>query len=87
MAKHKEIGAVFVTRLNAELAKRGWTQKQFAELLEISEPAITRWLSGQHEPKAYSIARMAQVLEVSADYLLGLTDYRYFRFRQIINSD
>jgi transcriptional regulator with XRE-family HTH domain len=38
---------------------------------------IYRWESGQNDPSGDSISRLAKVLDVTADYLLGLTDNIY----------
>ena len=49
-------------------------QTEAAEALEISISAYTRYEYGQREPNATTIAAMARLYKVSADYLLGLVD-------------
>lgn len=65
----------FSDRLN-EALNRFWegSNRSFAEACHISEVSMSRYLSGDRSPKAAAIARMARVLNVSTDYLLGLED-------------
>ena len=63
---------------NAEIGMRiyerrkelGITQEQLAELLDTTPQAISNYERGTRELKAGMIVAMAQVLRVSADYLL-----------------
>ena len=42
--------------------------------LEISQEAISQYISGKIYPKLSTVIKMAKILNTSADYLLGLTD-------------
>lgn len=42
--------------------------------LEISQEAISQYISGKIKPKMSTIIKMAKILGTSTDYLLGLTD-------------
>ena len=46
------------------------TQEQLAEKLEVTRQAVSRWESGAAYPETDKIVRMAQILQVSCDYLL-----------------
>ena len=50
------------------------TQPQLAKLVGVSSGMISIWENNINKPKATYIKALAQVLEVSADYLLGLSD-------------
>lgn len=52
---------------------RGITQAWLAEKTEITEATISRYLTGVHSPKIEYIAKMAGAMNVSVDYLLGLS--------------
>ena len=54
--------------------KKGYTQRQLADKLEISFQAISTYEQGKSVPQSDVLAQIAQKLEVSADYLLGLTE-------------
>jgi transcriptional regulator with XRE-family HTH domain len=61
-------------RLKATRVRSGYTQETLAELLETDKKAISRWESGTFTPNTETLIRLAKVLDVSADYLLGLSD-------------
>ena len=42
--------------------------------LEVSQEAISQYISGKIHPKLSTVIKMAKILNTSADYLLGLTD-------------
>lgn len=54
--------------------ERGLNQRELAEQIKVSQPAVVAWENGESEPKATYIYRLAEFFGVSADYLLGLED-------------
>ena len=59
-----------------ELRKeKSLTQKQLAELVDKSETGVASWEQGRSEPCVNDIRLLCSIFGVSADYLLGLTDY------------
>ena len=64
----------FSERLTAELKSCGLTQKQVAEKLNIDPANITNWKKGTNIPSLEVFCQLCKVLDVSADYLLGLID-------------
>lgn len=61
-------------RLKQLRVLRGHTQESLAELLNIGNRQIWRYENGETEPDGDTIAKIARALDVSADFLLGLTD-------------
>lgn len=59
---------------NARIEKK-LTQPQLAKLVGVSAGMISIWENNINEPKASYIKALAEVLEISADFLLGLSDY------------
>ncbi|WEA13300.1 helix-turn-helix domain-containing protein [Lactococcus garvieae] len=59
------------TRLKLARLKKGLTQKQVAEKLEISQAMYQKWEQGLRNPKQDTIKRLAIALEVSPEYLSG----------------
>ena len=51
-------------------------QTEAAEGLGLSISAYCRYEYGEREPTASTIYKMAKLYQVSADYLLGLSDQR-----------
>ena len=49
----------------------GWSQEDFAEKVEVSRQAISRWENGTALPDAQNILRISKLFHVTADYLLN----------------
>lgn len=65
-------------RMNMKLAEKifnerkrlGLSQEQFAEKMEVSRQAVSKWESGQSMPDLDKLVLMSQIFGVSTDYLL-----------------
>lgn len=64
-----------VTRVCAEIEKNNETMQSFAKKIGVPCVSLRKYLTGKHEFPANLLARIARELNVSSDYLLGLTDY------------
>ena len=51
--------------------ENGWSQEDFAEKLDISRQAVSRWENGTALPDAQNILRISKLFNVTADYLLN----------------
>ena len=49
----------------------GWSQEDFAEKLNVSRQAISRWENGTALPDAQNIKQISKLFGVSTDYLLN----------------
>lgn len=58
-------------RLRSLRKKRGWTMKELGERLGVAESTISLYESGSRSPRPEVLHRMADLLEVTTDYLLG----------------
>jgi len=65
-----EIEIVWPRSLDMELARQRITQAELARRSEIDQTRLSRLLSGQRTATTNDIARIAQALQVTADYLL-----------------
>lgn len=74
----KEIGA----RISDMLEKRNMSQRKLAERIQITEQQLSRYISGDREPKPETVANMATALQTTSDYLLGLEEGE-FNFNQV----
>lgn len=55
-----------------ELRKqKGWSQEEFAEKLDVSRQAISRWENDTALPDAQNILRISKLFNVTTDYLLN----------------
>ena len=58
-------------RLREAMADAGKTQADLMRDTGLQRSAISRYLSGQYEPKALAVGKMARVLGVSEMWLFG----------------
>lgn len=50
--------------------KKGYTQKQIAEILEVVPSCVAQWESGVRKPDLVMLKKLAELLECTADDLL-----------------
>jgi transcriptional regulator with XRE-family HTH domain len=50
--------------------QRGWSQEELADRLDVSRQSVSKWESGGSIPDLERVAKLAQVFEVSTDYLI-----------------
>jgi len=62
------------TKIRQLIDERGLKQRWIAKSTGMSEGAFQRILDNKNAPNAHNLARLAKVLGVTTDYLLGLTD-------------
>ena len=51
--------------------KKGLSQEKIAEYLEVSRQAVTKWETNASKPNSDNLIKLAQLLEVDVDTLLG----------------
>lgn len=61
-------------RLRQIRETRGITQEALAEKLGVRIQQIWRWESSKTDPAGHFIVKIAESLDISSDYLLGLSD-------------
>lgn len=61
----------FAQRLREKRSARGLTQTRLAELLEVSPRVYNRWERGAAVPRLDTLVKVAEILEVSLDELVG----------------
>ena len=64
----------FGQRLKAALSSRHMMQKELAEKIGVNEMAISRYVHGGRMVSVSILIDICKTLNVSADYLLGLTE-------------
>lgn len=66
---------LFKERIAEALKYSGISQKQLSEMLGISEGNITNWKKGDNLPSVEVLVKLCKIFDVSADYLLGISDF------------
>ncbi len=63
---------VFCERLKTLRIEHGFSQKELANRIQVSDGTICFWENGTNEPKLSYIKKLAILFDVSSDYLIGL---------------
>lgn len=61
-------------RLKSLRQAKQYTQIELAEMLDLGSKEIWRYENGESVPNADTLAKIAQFLGVTMDYLMGLSD-------------
>jgi transcriptional regulator with XRE-family HTH domain len=64
-------GVMTVENIRLERKKSKLTQKQLAEKLGVSDSTLSYWERGDFEPDSESLLKLANIFDVTVDYLLG----------------
>lgn len=64
----------FTKRFNEVLKESGKSQVDIAKAVNVSKQCVNDYKTGKSVPSLGTLYLLCQYLEVSADYLLGLTD-------------
>lgn len=62
------------SRINSALAMNNTLQKELAKQLNVKDNIVSYWCKGDRTPNTSQIIQIANCLNVSTDYLLGVTD-------------
>ena len=78
----KELGS----RITETFLYRGIKQKEQAGRIGVTEAAMSRYVSGDREPKPDVLANIATALHTTSDFLLGIEceEFDHPRIRRLI---
>lgn len=62
-------------RIKELRTEAGLTQKMFGERLSVSQDTVSLWETGRSLPTTELVIEICKMLNISADYLLGLKDF------------
>ena len=62
---------IFSERLKTLRKEKKLTQKELAEQIGISQKSYSHWETGKNEPSLENLIKLADLLEVSIDWLFG----------------
>lgn len=74
-------------RISKSRKELGLNQKQLAKKANITESNLSRYENGIREPKSAVLKRLADALEVSTDYLVGLTNEKTYNSYDVSKKD
>lgn len=64
----------FKVRLKELRKEKGFSQLEIAKMLSMSKMAVSHWEKGNSEPSIEQLKVLAQLFDVSIDYLVGFCD-------------
>lgn len=80
----KEIGS----RIQSSRRVRGYKQESFAEALDLSTSFIAAMERGEKMPSAETLIKVAETLDVSADWLLGIRrEERELKYLRLLDEE
>lgn len=65
----------FAEKLKSIRLEKGLKIKEVSKLLDLSENAFGNYEKGLREPSLETLKRICQLFDVTADYLIGLSEY------------
>ena len=79
----------FIVKLPDKIIKHrkenGWSQEDFAEKLNVSRQAVSRWENGTALPDAQNVLQISKLFHVTTDYLLN-EDYESDRDIPVVKT-
>ena len=66
---------IFTKRFNEILKISGKTKVEIAKAIHVSKQCVTDYKTGKSVPSIETLYLLCKFLEISADYLLGLSDF------------
>lgn len=70
------VGTLISQRIKELRTQNNISQKELSIRLYVTPQAISKWERDEATPNPEAIAKMAKIFNVSADYLLGLTEQK-----------
>ena len=74
----------FIKRLEEIMSAKGYTQQKLAELLNISQTAISNYLRGDRKPNYEMILLIGAYLDETPNELLGYDEKELRKYRKIL---
>ena len=60
-----------INNIKAARKSKGYTQEKIGELLHVSQRSVASWETGTKEPDCGTLLKLADLYDVTVDYLLG----------------
>ena len=77
MSQDELVTTIFAARFTELMRERELTQQDTSYELRVSPAVINRWVKGKHSISAANLVLICRYFNVSADWLLGLSEQRH----------
>ncbi|MDD6065738.1 MAG: helix-turn-helix transcriptional regulator [Firmicutes bacterium] len=74
-------------RIRALRTEKNITQLRLSMELEVAQETISAYEKGKHAPSLKSLIKLADLFDVSIDYLVGRSDVRKMERRDVLSED
>ena len=64
----------FAFRLRKRMKRKGLNQRQLADLADLSEVTLSRYINGLREPSSHIVYQLAKALDCTVDELIAFDD-------------
>lgn len=81
------IGDNMQNRIRELRQEKKITQLQLSIELDVTQETISAYEHGRHLPSVTSLMKMAEIFDASMDYIMGLSNVRYYSDSSHINPD
>jgi len=72
-------------RIEDLLNEANMNRNDLADRLKISYSAVSKYITDKRTPDAETLNKIADIFEVTTDYLMGRTNQKYFRADETIS--
>ena len=86
-SKCENIPMGYLDKLSEIRKRRGLTQGQLAELVDVEQPTVQRWEQGKREPDIGKLHDLTRVLGVTVGELLGGAEYQTLGPRLFVKGE
>lgn len=77
----------FAARLRSAVERSGLSQSQIADLANITEVSMSRYMAGSRVPHPIILARLCTAVGCDADWLIGRTETAHaYKFDDVIKA-
>lgn len=77
---------MFGERIKALRLSLGLNQVEFAKTLSVTKQSVSNWENENIQPSIDMLTKIAKLYSISADYLLGLQDFRSIDVNGLTNE-
>ena len=84
--KNEQINHLLASNLRLQRKKKMLTQKELGERIGVSRQIISDYETGKRTPSIVALKTLADIFEVSTDYLIGRIDFEDDTFARIVSE-
>ena len=76
---------LFGEKIKDILSERKWSQQKLADMIEVTQQTVSRWIKGTRQPDFDTLLRLCYILKEEPNELLGYNDLTENDYKEYIN--